>query len=92
MALYIPHSIFHLARLLYVRPETFGPYCVSFITSSTQTPLLVSAFSPLLVSLVNNYYNLVYKLYLNYIFDCLPVIGIFATVKHSNTPSETKCY
>ena len=28
MALYIFHSIFHLARLLYVRPETFGPYCV----------------------------------------------------------------
>ena len=26
MALYIPHSIFQLARLLYVRPETFGPY------------------------------------------------------------------
>ena len=25
MALYIPHSIFHLARLLYVRPENFGP-------------------------------------------------------------------
>jgi hypothetical protein len=25
MALYIPHSIFHLTRLLYVRPETFGP-------------------------------------------------------------------
>ena len=28
MALYIPHSFFHLARLLYVRPETFGPYYV----------------------------------------------------------------
>jgi hypothetical protein len=28
MALYIPRSIFHLARLLYVRPETFGPYHV----------------------------------------------------------------
>jgi hypothetical protein len=28
MALYIPHSIFHLARLLYVRPETFKPYYV----------------------------------------------------------------
>ena len=28
MALYIPHSIFHLARLLYVRRETFGPYYV----------------------------------------------------------------
>ena len=25
MALYIPHNIFHLVRLLYVRPETFGP-------------------------------------------------------------------
>ena len=28
MALYIPHSIFYLVRLLYVRPETFGPYYV----------------------------------------------------------------
>jgi hypothetical protein len=28
MALYIPHSIFHLARILYARPETFGPYYV----------------------------------------------------------------
>ena len=28
MALYIPHSIFHFARLLYVRPETFGPYYI----------------------------------------------------------------
>ena len=28
MAQYIPHSIFHLARLLSVRPETFGPYYV----------------------------------------------------------------
>ena len=28
MALCIPHNIFHLARLLYVTPETFGPYYV----------------------------------------------------------------
>ena len=28
MALHIPHSIFHLVQLLYVRPETFGPYYV----------------------------------------------------------------
>ena len=28
MALYTPHSIFHLARLSYVSPETFGPYYV----------------------------------------------------------------
>ena len=35
MALYIPHSIFHLARLLYVRLETFGPYCVfAFVESA----------------------------------------------------------
>ena len=32
MALYIPHSIFHSARLLYVRPETFGPYYVHTYT------------------------------------------------------------
>ena len=25
MALYIPHSVFHLARLLYVRPEILDP-------------------------------------------------------------------
>ena len=31
MALYIPHSIFHLARLSYVRPETFGPYYVRMV-------------------------------------------------------------
>ena len=29
MALYIPHSIFNLARLLCVRPENFGLYYVS---------------------------------------------------------------
>ena len=28
MALYIPHTIFHLAQLLYIRPETFGPFYV----------------------------------------------------------------
>jgi hypothetical protein len=28
MALYIPRSIFHLALLFYVRPETFGPILV----------------------------------------------------------------
>ena len=31
MALYIPHSIFLLARLLYVRPENFGLYCVACV-------------------------------------------------------------
>jgi hypothetical protein len=29
MALYIPRSIFHLARFFYVRPETFGTYYVT---------------------------------------------------------------
>ena len=32
MALYIPHNIFHLAWLLYVKQETFGPYYVSLQT------------------------------------------------------------
>ena len=45
MALYIPHIIFHLARLLYVRPETFGPYyidvCQGNLTSS-ETVILSS--------------------------------------------------
>ena len=38
MALYIPHSIFHLARLLYVRPETFGPYyvCITSVVISVK--------------------------------------------------------
>ena len=30
MALYIPHSIFHLARVLFVRSETFGTW--SYLT------------------------------------------------------------
>ena len=34
VALYIPHSIFHLARLLYVRSETFGPYYFQRKTST----------------------------------------------------------
>ena len=38
MALYIPHSIFHLAELLYVRPETFGPYCVYVVGSKSFRP------------------------------------------------------
>ena len=41
MALYIAHSIFHLARLLYVRPETFGPYCVlTQLTTCTLSSVL----------------------------------------------------
>ena len=35
MALYIPHSIFHLARRLYVSPETFGPYYVCCVIENT---------------------------------------------------------
>ena len=42
MALYIPHSIFHLARLLYVRPETFGPpyyvCCLKECSLQTERP------------------------------------------------------
>jgi hypothetical protein len=44
MALYILHSIFHLARLLYVRPETFGPYYV--YKSSRKVPFILLEFQP----------------------------------------------
>ena len=40
MALYIPHSIFHLERLLHVRPETFGPYYVSHREDSNKGQLV----------------------------------------------------
>ena len=42
MALYIPYSIFHLARLLYVRPETFGPYYVPVDSKMHSLPVRVS--------------------------------------------------
>ena len=42
MALYIPHSIFHLARLLYVRPENFGPYYVSKVKRSQKGAVSMS--------------------------------------------------
>ena len=54
MALYIPHSIFHLARFLYVRPETSGPYYVLSLLSilrrfknfSTEFGIRMSPFVP----------------------------------------------
>ena len=39
MALYNPHSIFHLARFLYVGPETFGPCYVLHIQRVTGSSL-----------------------------------------------------
>ena len=39
MALYIPHSILHLARLLYVRPETFGLYYVHTASRPPDRPV-----------------------------------------------------
>jgi hypothetical protein len=52
MALYIPRSIFHLARLLYVRPATFGPtlvgsaHCISFNFGYRQKQILNLLLSP----------------------------------------------
>ena len=40
MALYIPHSIFHLALLLYVRPETFGPPYYVYVENKLNVKLL----------------------------------------------------
>jgi len=39
MALYIPQSILHLARSLYVRPETYGPTYVTGTEKLMKTPL-----------------------------------------------------
>ena len=44
MALYIPHSIFHLARLLCVRPKTFGPYYVLLIVTAELQDATVAYF------------------------------------------------
>ena len=44
MALYIPHIIFHLARLLYVRPETFGPYYVSLCSTISRILKRIALF------------------------------------------------
>jgi len=40
MALYIPQSILHLARSLYVRPETYGPTYVYVVESMVDVLLL----------------------------------------------------
>ena len=50
MALYIPHSIFHLARFLYVRPETFGPY-YEYESNKPQIKLKIKSF--LIMGLLN---------------------------------------
>ena len=43
MALYNPHSIFHLARLLYVRPEIFDPTTYNCDTAKFSPSLEKSA-------------------------------------------------
>ena len=52
MALYISHSIFHLARLLYVGPETFGPYYVLIFSLLNHVSLNVST-SRIIVGIVS---------------------------------------
>jgi hypothetical protein len=45
MALYIPRGLFHLARLFFVRPDTFGPYYVhtdEYETTTVNTDTLVT--------------------------------------------------
>ena len=51
MALYIPHSIFHLERLLYARPETFGPYYVILKNKNSLAAICVSHSSIMICSL-----------------------------------------
>ena len=50
MALYIPHSIFHLARLLYVRPEILDPTAYHmYIGLHAKYPLFLPDFNENLI-------------------------------------------
>ena len=54
MTLYIPHSIFHLARLLFVKPETFGRYYVdATVQNILATKTQRAEFCTALVNVVN---------------------------------------
>jgi hypothetical protein len=53
MALYIPHSIFHLARLLYVRPENFGPHYVKAISFEGVHKIFIYLIRQLITELFN---------------------------------------
>ena len=58
MALYIPHSILHLARLLYVRPETFEPdYVVAAPGSATSASLSHPPRKTIKNTIINNNYE-----------------------------------
>ena len=60
MALYIPHSIFHLARLLYVRHGNFGPYYIHFGTTYRSHPrgLRIGPIGYTETSVRNHHYSL----------------------------------
>jgi hypothetical protein len=58
MALYIPHSIFNLARLLYVRPENFGSYYACWRFLGYDIPLL--QFLIVTTEVVNTFYLCIY--------------------------------
>jgi hypothetical protein len=53
MALNIPHSIFYLARLLYVRPETFGPSYVYISIRSSSLLVGYSSTNPSISSFID---------------------------------------
>ena len=60
MALYIPHGIFRLARLLYVRPETFGPYYIPNVAYWSSVQLNSAALYAVPATMSNS--NLLYIL------------------------------
>jgi len=41
MALYILRSIYHLARILYVRPKTFGPHHVTYSNNNNNNNIII---------------------------------------------------
>ena len=51
MALYIPQSILHLARSLYVRPETYGPNYVHLVYATNHICMIASILEHYLLSM-----------------------------------------
>jgi hypothetical protein len=85
MALYIPHSIFHLERLSCTRPETFGPY---YVLAETCSSLFL--INKLVFGLRNLYYmsgyivNTTGKDHLKIIASMLPLIFYHSDFGNSN--------
>ena len=93
MTLYIPHSIFHLARLLYVRPETFGPYYVEHLKSVeiSYTSFVISFQFVLPIYFLNKCHRLTISDRINAFLIWPPPALHLPTTKYSLKSSNLNC-